>query len=60
MGALFSMWTASQVRCDYCGGTVNERSAVVKVFSLGKLDGHYLCNYCLLSNQRKNIMWITG
>lgn len=42
------------VTCQYCFNKVDKYNAVCHVFSLGKLNGLYLCNHCLLDKQRRN------
>jgi hypothetical protein len=49
MGSFYSR----DISCDYCYGKINERTAIVKVYSMGKLDNMYLCNYCLIDKERR-------
>jgi hypothetical protein len=46
-------YTTANVSCDYCLATVDCMHSIVKVYSLGKLDGMYLCNLCLNSKSRR-------
>ena len=40
--------------CDYCNAEVNTMTSVVKVFSFGKLDGLFLCDYCLIDKEYRH------
>jgi hypothetical protein len=44
----------SSISCDYCGDQVDERTSIVKVHSLDKLNGIYLCHRCLFDIKRRH------
>jgi hypothetical protein len=47
MGSRFSKY------CVYCEAGVTCKNSVVYVYSLGKLDGLYVCNECLFDIHRR-------
>ncbi len=50
--------TIHNVSCSYCFNKVNEHIAVCHVFSMGKLNGLFLCHKCLLNKRRRENMSI--
>ena len=41
-------------QCEYCGCGINTQKCIVYVYSVGKLDGKYVCNDCLYDKRRRH------